>query len=313
MDVQAQMIPLDKLVEGDITLRPAQTDNQKFEGIVTSIRKHGVFTPIVVKEFEDGKFLLVDGCQRSNAARQCGLTHIPARIVSLDDEDCIALQVILNDSRIENSPKQRLNAIKKLMAKHPEWSQVQLAEELCKTQAEISRILTLKRLIPEAMELVDKGEITIANGYALAKNVPMEMQKEYLKQAQNFDMDSFADFAESAGKSARKGIKEAIKEGEVRVCKLLPRKEVIALLNQQEAHLKTLTPEDDDYAAYSAAVEVLQIVLQCDPASEKRRQQQKEEAKLKSDLKRAQEKIKENEIALKELEELKRQRELANA
>lgn len=69
--------------------------------LIESIKAHGVLAPIIVRESVLGGFEVIDGQRRTLAAREAGLTLIPAVITHSinDDSDRIVTQIVVNDER----------------------------------------------------------------------------------------------------------------------------------------------------------------------------------------------------------------------
>ena len=84
-------------------------DEEKLDELATSIRQHGVFTPILVREALQG-FELVAGERRVLAARRTDLKTIPAIIVEFDDE------MMMEIGLLENIQREDLNVIEEAMA-----------------------------------------------------------------------------------------------------------------------------------------------------------------------------------------------------
>jgi len=100
-------IPLDDLlVDPD---QPRKTmDAQGLEELATSITRHGILEPILFRQAEnDGKLYIVAGERRVTAARQTGLTSIPALLIDGNDSE-IAL--------VENLLRQDLTAVEEAEA-----------------------------------------------------------------------------------------------------------------------------------------------------------------------------------------------------
>lgn len=78
-------------------------DPVTMQHLVDSIRQSGVLQPILVREV-DGGYEIVAGERRFQAARQAGLTHIPAIIRHLSDQEATQLALIENLQREDLNP-----------------------------------------------------------------------------------------------------------------------------------------------------------------------------------------------------------------
>jgi ParB family chromosome partitioning protein len=119
-------------------------DPQKLDELAESVRSRGVLQPIIVKH-EGESFMIMAGERRFRAARQAGLTAIPA-IVRDDDPNEIAL--------IENLQREDLTALEEAeglgaMVARYGYTHQQLAQLLHKSRPYVSNMLVLTRLPAE--------------------------------------------------------------------------------------------------------------------------------------------------------------------
>lgn len=180
-------LPLREIRENPDLLRHIDRSDPDYLGLVDSVRKRGILQPILVREVIDpliGDFvyLLVDGLNRFNAAKDAGLDTIPCKIVVMSDEDVLYTQVVTNTHRIETKPVELARQFQKIMAGKPTMTKAELAGGLNKSPAWLDGILKLTNLIPEAAKLVDDGKIPLSNGQTLAK-LPPDEQVAHIEQA----------------------------------------------------------------------------------------------------------------------------------
>ncbi|NLC34311.1 MAG: ParB/RepB/Spo0J family partition protein [Erysipelothrix sp.] len=136
-------------------------DEEKLDELATSIRQHGVFTPILVREALQG-FELVAGERRVLAARRTDLKTIPAIIVEFDDE------MMMEIGLLENIQREDLNVIEEAMAyakmrEHFGYTQVQLAERVGKTREHIANISRLLKLPESVQQMVVNNELSMGH------------------------------------------------------------------------------------------------------------------------------------------------------
>ena len=77
--------------------------------LTASIRERGVLEPILVRRVERG-YELVAGERRTRAAREAGLTHVPAIVLDLDDREALEISIM------ENLQREDLNAVEETEA-----------------------------------------------------------------------------------------------------------------------------------------------------------------------------------------------------
>lgn len=96
-----------RLALDDIAPHPDQPrrriDPAALEALATSLREHGLMQPVVVRA-ANGGYQLIAGERRWRAARQAGLTHIPAVVRDADDRARLELALVENMVREDLSP-----------------------------------------------------------------------------------------------------------------------------------------------------------------------------------------------------------------
>lgn len=136
-------------------------DEDKIEELSVSIRQHGVFTPILVREAIKG-YELVAGERRVLASRKVGLESIPAIIVDFNDD------MMLEVGLLENIQREDLNVIEEAnayaqMIEHFDYTQVQLANRVGKTREHIANITRLLRLPKKVQQLVVDKKLSMGH------------------------------------------------------------------------------------------------------------------------------------------------------
>ncbi len=123
--------------------------------LASSIRTHGVFTPILVRKSIHG-YDLVAGERRLRASRLANQIDIPAIVVDFDDQQMMEI------SLLENIQRENLNVIEEARAydqliKTYHYTQEQAASRVGKSREHVTNLLRLLRL-PEDVQMyvVDK-------------------------------------------------------------------------------------------------------------------------------------------------------------
>ena len=149
-------------------------DPRKLSELATSIRDKGVLQPILVREEktqEDGQFIIVAGERRYRAAKEAGLTDIPA-IITTGDPDEIA--IIENLQRDNLKPVEEAEGLARLMETHG-YNQERLGEVIGKAKSTISEILSLTKLPSAIRDEVRSSE--------LSKMILIEIAKQDTEEA----------------------------------------------------------------------------------------------------------------------------------
>ena len=108
----------------------------------TSIRQHGILQPILFRQDEAAKLIIVAGERRVAAAGKIGLTTVPGIYVTGNHQEIALIENLL---RVNLTPVEEAEALDRIMKNHG-YSQGQLSEMIGKTQPMISQIISLNRL-----------------------------------------------------------------------------------------------------------------------------------------------------------------------
>jgi ParB family transcriptional regulator, chromosome partitioning protein len=129
----------------DLTPDPDQPrkviDPEAFTELVTSIEKFGIIQPLLFRKAED-KLYLVAGERRYQAARQIGLTTLPAIYI---EGNYAEIALIENLQRQDLTCVEEAEALERLM-KEQNLTQEQLGGIVGKARSTVRDILTINRL-----------------------------------------------------------------------------------------------------------------------------------------------------------------------
>ena len=138
-------------------MRVVNTSDEAFQGLVASIKEHGVIQPITVRFLAKNKpprFQIITGERRYQAATRAGLKTIPVVIRDLDDTLKSIHQLVENLQREDLNPIEEARAFQRYLAATNK-TQAQLAQEIGKSKGYVSRILTLL----ERLTMVEQEEL----------------------------------------------------------------------------------------------------------------------------------------------------------
>jgi len=138
---------------------------EKLLELVHSIEKDGLLQPIIVRP-EGSGYQIVAGERRWQACKRLGKTHIPAKIVYVND---VEEQRV---SMVENLQRDNLNAIEEArgyqrLMELSGCKQKDLAEMVSKNETTISNALRLLKLPEEVQDLMFDGLLTSGHGRAI--------------------------------------------------------------------------------------------------------------------------------------------------
>lgn len=180
-------VPVDSIRIHSVTLRPVEKESEEYLQGLDSVKKHGVMTPITLREVFDPssgeKFYgLIDGAHRLTWAKDAGLKEIPANVGSLEEGNLLEAQILLNARKIETKPVQYAKALQEILSSNPTLTIPEMASRLSCSPQWLNDRLGLLHLDNEIQKQVDSGVIVATNGVHLAK-LPIERQKDFVQQA----------------------------------------------------------------------------------------------------------------------------------
>jgi ParB family chromosome partitioning protein len=101
-------VPIDAIVYNE--RQPRQfLDPAGLAQLTASIRERGVLEPVLVRRVGD-RYELVAGERRTRAAREAGLTDVPAIVLDIDDREALEISIM------ENLQREDLNAVEETEA-----------------------------------------------------------------------------------------------------------------------------------------------------------------------------------------------------
>ena len=160
-------------------------DNEEMASLVESIYTQGILTPITVRPLDNGEYEIVSGHRRLFACQKLGITAIPAIVKELSREEAIVAMVDANLHRDHILPsekafayKMKLDAIKRQgertdLTSAPLGQRLtsveKIAAESDESKTQVQRYISLTRLIPELLQMVDEGKIALTPAVELSK------------------------------------------------------------------------------------------------------------------------------------------------
>jgi len=153
----------------DISVNPYQPrkifDPKALQELSASIKASGVIQPIVVRRV-GGAYQLVAGERRWRAAREAGLTRIPAVVRDVTDAESLEIALVENLLREDLNPIEEAEAYQKLLAQFG-WTQEALAQRVGRDRSSIANTLRLLRLPDSIQADLRGGRLTMGHALAL--------------------------------------------------------------------------------------------------------------------------------------------------
>lgn len=136
-------------------------DQSKIDELAESIATHGLFTPVLLRETQNG-YELIAGERRLRASRQIKLEEIPAIIVEFDDSQMMEIAII------ENVQREDLNVIEEALAyqsliERLNLTQDDVAKRVSKSRSHITNLLRLLKLPRVVQEMVSENKLTMGH------------------------------------------------------------------------------------------------------------------------------------------------------
>jgi ParB family transcriptional regulator, chromosome partitioning protein len=153
-----------------ITPNPGQPrkdfDQEALQALAESVKTRGVLQPVLVRPVPGGTYELVAGERRWRASKLAGLDTVPALIRTRDDG------TTLEDALIENMARQDLNPVEEARACAALVEDLNLTREevgrrVGRSRVAVSNLLRLLDLPDDALDLLERGDLTEGHGRAL--------------------------------------------------------------------------------------------------------------------------------------------------
>jgi ParB family chromosome partitioning protein len=154
---------------------------EPLDELVASIREHGVLDPILVRAVGAQKFEIIGGERRWRAAKQAGLTEVPALVRELTDAQVALIALVENIQREDLAPLEVAQSLKQLMAEF-RFTQEQAADKIGRSRAAVANLLRLLTLPEPVKQLLAERRIEMGHARALVTLEP-KLAAQLAKQA----------------------------------------------------------------------------------------------------------------------------------
>jgi ParB family chromosome partitioning protein len=141
-------------------------DDGALESLADSLRVRGVLQPILVRPKAGGTYELIAGERRLRAAQLAGLDSIPALVRPRDDSESLELALIENMVREDLNPVEEARACAALVEELG-LSREEVGLRVGRSRVAVSNLVRLLDLPDEALELLERGELSEGHGRAL--------------------------------------------------------------------------------------------------------------------------------------------------
>ena len=171
-----QLLPIHK-VEPNPWQPRQDFDPEELQSLAESISIHGVLQPLTVREVSGGYYQIIAGERRWRAARQAGLTEIPAIIIEADDRKTMELALIENLQRQDLNPVEEALGYQTLINDYG-LTQEEAAKQVGKSRPAVANALRLLGLCPSVLESLREGKLSAGHARAV-----LSLKTEKLQQS----------------------------------------------------------------------------------------------------------------------------------
>ncbi|HLQ96463.1 MAG TPA: ParB/RepB/Spo0J family partition protein [Pseudogracilibacillus sp.] len=146
--------------------QPRKTfDADAIEELKISILEYGIIQPLILRKSIKG-YEIIAGERRYRAAKEAGLTHVPAIVREFDDRDMMEVALLENLQREDLTVIEEANAYRNLIDELG-VTQDDLSQKLGKSRSHIANTMRLLSLPENLIQYINSGELTMGHGRAI--------------------------------------------------------------------------------------------------------------------------------------------------
>lgn len=169
------------LIEPNKKQPRSKFDDEKIDALASSIKEHGVISPIIVTPVKNGMYKIVAGERRWRAAKKAKIKEIPAIVRSYSDEQVAEIALI------ENLQRENLNPIEEavgynLLMEEFNLTQETISKRVGKSRSAVANSLRLLTLEPALQKLITDGSLTSGHARAVLSVEGNEMRSALAKK-----------------------------------------------------------------------------------------------------------------------------------
>lgn len=195
----AVILPLAQLAESPTNPRQRYGDLTE---LIDSIRRQGVLQPVLARPLDQDRYELVFGHRRFRAAREAGLTALPAMVREMTDLEVLEAQLVENCQRVDIHPLDEAEGYRRLHEEHG-YSVDDIAAKVGKSKAAVYARLKLCSLAPAARKAFLEERLSPSVALLVARIPDRELQDQATKE-----LTRGADFRPMSVREAEEFIQE---------------------------------------------------------------------------------------------------------
>ena len=177
--------------------------------LAASIRERGVIQPVLVRPLSSGRYELIAGERRWRAAQLAELDSVPAVVRHHDDAASLELAMIENMAREDLNPVEEARACLALIEELG-LTREEVGLRIGRSRVAVSNLSRLLELPDEALDLLERRELTEGHGRALLLASENSTRRTLARQAAAAgwsvrELESRARSADASGTSTEPG------------------------------------------------------------------------------------------------------------
>ena len=149
--------------------------DEDMEALVESVKNHGIITPVILRQKEDGRYECASGHRRRKAAELAGFTTIKAEVRDMTRDEAIIIMAHSNRQRSKILPSEKAFSYKmemEALSRQGKRTDLTLSPVATKLDAaasvgeksgesrdQVFRYIRLTNLAPALLDMVDEGRI----------------------------------------------------------------------------------------------------------------------------------------------------------
>jgi ParB family chromosome partitioning protein len=154
---------------------------EELQDLTVSIREHGVLQPLIVTPGDtQGRYILIAGERRLQAARLAGLASVPVLVRQATDQQRLELAIIENVQRSDLSALEEAEAYRQL-AEDFDLSHEDIAARVGKSRVAVTNTLRLLKLPDAVKNALIEGRVSEGHARALLALSTPEAQTAALR------------------------------------------------------------------------------------------------------------------------------------
>ncbi len=161
-----RQIPLDHLDRNPYQTRTVSLDPSALNELAASIQAVGVLQPIVVRPVAGGRYQVIAGERRCEAARMLHHQTIPAVVRPVSNEQAMEMTIVENLQRLDLTPMEEARGYDRLSREFG-LTQEQMAQRTGKERSSVANFLRLLKLPASVQAMLDRGELSFGHAKVL--------------------------------------------------------------------------------------------------------------------------------------------------